>query len=65
MTLVGIGALPLPELLPDVAGRRLLAGLEGLGVRYRANAVVRGLGRGRTARSRSRSRTGRFWSPRR
>lgn len=45
VTLVGIGALPLPELLPDVAGRRLLAGLEGLGVRYRANAVVRGLGR--------------------
>ena len=45
VTLIGAGQLPLPELLPATAGRRLLAGLEGLGVRYRANSLVTGLSR--------------------
>ncbi|MGV7029600.1 FAD-dependent oxidoreductase [Methylobacterium symbioticum] len=44
-TLVGAEALPLPELLPEQAGRRLLAGLEGLGIRYRGNSLVSGLSR--------------------
>lgn len=45
VTLVGAGALPLFELLPERAGRRLLAGLEGIGVRYRGTSLVRGLSR--------------------
>ncbi|UYW27298.1 FAD-dependent oxidoreductase [Methylorubrum extorquens] len=43
--LLGAKALPLPELLPEQAGRRLLAGLEGVGVRYRGESVVSGLSR--------------------
>lgn len=43
VTLVGAGSLPLPDLLPEPAGRRLLTGLEGLGVRYRGNSLVSGL----------------------
>ncbi|MCJ2012286.1 FAD-dependent oxidoreductase [Methylobacterium sp. J-076] len=46
VTLVGAAALPLPELLPEEAGRRLLAALEGLGVAYRGGVLVRGLARG-------------------
>ncbi|MEE7456043.1 rubredoxin [Methylorubrum populi] len=45
VTLVGAEALPLPELLPEQAGRRLLAGLQGLGIRYRGNSLVSGLSR--------------------
>ncbi|GAB6846076.1 rubredoxin-NAD+ reductase [Methylorubrum rhodinum] len=45
VTLVGADALPLPELLPEQAGRRLLAGLEGLGIRYRERSLVSGLSR--------------------
>ncbi|HJE25086.1 MAG TPA: FAD-dependent oxidoreductase [Methylorubrum populi] len=45
VTLVGAGSLPLPDLLPEPAGRRLLTGLEGLGVRYRGNSLVSGLSR--------------------
>lgn len=45
VTLVGADALPLPELLPEQAGRRLLAGLEGLGVRYRGQSLVAALTR--------------------
>lgn len=45
VTLVGAEVLPLPELLPEQAGRRLLSGLEGLGVRYRGNSLVDGLSR--------------------
>ncbi|MET3694071.1 FAD-dependent oxidoreductase [Methylobacterium goesingense] len=45
VTLIGAGMLPLPELLPPAAGRRLLAGLERQGVRYRANSLVTGLSR--------------------
>ncbi len=43
--LIGTDALPMPELLPEQAGRRLLAGLEGLGIRYRGHSFVRGLSR--------------------
>lgn len=45
VTLVGAEVLPLPELLPEQAGRRLLAGLEGLGIRYRGRSLVSGLSR--------------------
>ncbi|KQQ17572.1 rubredoxin [Methylobacterium sp. Leaf123] len=45
VTLLGAKALPLPELLPEQAGRRLLAGLEGVGVRYRGASLVSGLSR--------------------
>lgn len=45
VTLVGAGALPLPDLLPEPAGRHLLAGLAGLNVRFRAGTLVRGLSR--------------------
>lgn len=45
VTLVGAEALPLPGLLPEQAGRRLLAGLGGLGVTYRGNTLVNGLDR--------------------
>lgn len=45
VTLIGTGVLPLPELLPAVAGRRLLTGLESLGVRYCADSLVTGLSR--------------------
>ncbi|TFZ55314.1 rubredoxin [Methylorubrum sp. Q1] len=45
VTLLGAKALPLPELLPEQAGRRLLAGLEGVGVRYRGESLVSGLSR--------------------
>ncbi|KQO45460.1 rubredoxin [Methylobacterium sp. Leaf86] len=45
VTLIGAGTLPLPELLPGKAGLRLLAGLERLGVRYRADTLVTGLSR--------------------
>ncbi|WP_232628724.1 FAD-dependent oxidoreductase [Methylobacterium sp. Leaf118] len=45
VTLVGAGALPLPELLPEPAGRRLRAGLEGVGVTYRGPSLVSGLSR--------------------
>ncbi|MDP4002698.1 FAD-dependent oxidoreductase [Methylobacterium sp. NEAU K] len=45
VTLIGAEALPLPELLPEQAGRRLLAGLDGLGVRFRGGTLVSGLGR--------------------
>jgi rubredoxin-NAD+ reductase len=43
--LLGAKALPLPELLPEQAGRRLLAGLGGVGVRYRGESLVSGLSR--------------------
>lgn len=43
VTLIGSDALPLPELLPAPAGRRLLAGLEGVGVRFLGNTLVEGL----------------------
>lgn len=45
VTLIGAAGLPLPELLPEVAGRRLLAALEGLGIAYRGQTLVRGLTR--------------------
>jgi rubredoxin---NAD+ reductase len=45
VTLVGAAALPLPDLLPEAAGRRLLAALEGLGVAYRGRTLVSGLAR--------------------
>ncbi|MBE7197046.1 MAG: FAD-dependent oxidoreductase [Parafilimonas terrae] len=45
VTLVGAGELPLPELLPEAAGRRLLAALEGLGITYRGRTLVGGLAR--------------------
>lgn len=45
VTLVGAEALPLPELLPERAARRLLSGLTGLGVRFRGRTLVRGLNR--------------------
>ncbi|BAU88823.1 rubredoxin-type Fe(Cys)4 protein [Methylorubrum populi] len=46
VTLLGAGALPLSELLPELAARRLLAGLQRVGVRYRGNSLVRGLSGG-------------------
>ncbi len=45
VTLIGAGRLPLPELLPDAAGRRLLGALERLGVSYRGQTLVDGLSR--------------------
>lgn len=45
VTLLGAGTLPLPELLPKPAGRRLLTGLEGIGIRYRGASLVSGLTR--------------------
>ncbi|MGC5778730.1 FAD-dependent oxidoreductase [Methylobacterium sp. NFXW15] len=45
VTLLAAEALPLPELLPEAAGRRLLAGLEGIGIRYRGASLVSGLAR--------------------
>lgn len=43
--LIGADTLPLPELLPEQAARRLLAGLTGLGVRFRGGTLVSGLTR--------------------
>ncbi|GLS43754.1 FAD-dependent oxidoreductase [Methylobacterium brachythecii] len=40
VTLIGAESLPLPEILPEPASRRLLAGLEGLGVTFRGNTLV-------------------------
>ena len=45
VTLIGSEALPLPELLPEQAARRLLAGLDRLGVRFKGSTLVRGLAR--------------------
>lgn len=45
VTLIGAEALPLPELLPEQAARRLLAGLTGIGVRFRSGTLVSGLAR--------------------
>lgn len=45
VTLVGAAALPMPELLPEAAGRRLRSGLEGVGVVYRGLSTVTGLSR--------------------
>ena len=45
VTLIGAEALPLPELLPEQAAHRLLAGLTGLGVRFRGGTLVSGLSR--------------------
>lgn len=45
VTLIGAGRLPLPELLPDAAGRRLLGALERLGVSYHGQTLVDGLSR--------------------
>jgi rubredoxin-NAD+ reductase len=45
VTLVGAAEWPLPEWLPAVAGRRLLAALQGLGIAYRGRTMVSGLTR--------------------
>ncbi len=45
VTLIGAAPLPLPELLPEAAGQRLRAALDGLGVAYRGPALVKGLAR--------------------
>ena len=45
VTLLGAATLPLPDLLPEPAARRLLAGLQGVGVRYQGDSLVRGLSR--------------------
>lgn len=45
VALIGAEARPLPELLPEQAARRLLAGLGGLGVRFLGSTLVNGLAR--------------------
>ena len=45
VTLIGVGPLPLPELLPEPAARRLRSGLEGLGIRFLGGATVSALSR--------------------
>jgi rubredoxin-NAD+ reductase len=45
VTLIGAGPLPLPELLPEPAARRLRSGLEGLGIRFLGGATVSALSR--------------------